>query len=380
MGGRNNMPKGLILLNKDFTISYCKLKKLNEELNVKKSIYALLPIFESNEMQRFLVMNTRHLITTFRKAVIAYRFRVEWFIDEPTDPMILPPVEFEPKTVIELYETLHTLSVLGYAFNVMNNDPTYGQYMILDIQEMEIRIDGTNLGDIYFHDRYSEDTLTEARYLFADEMLRKIQNIYDPINKKCRVDERIHILNDRWELTRSINDDGLYGIKLYPDSIALLDEPTYKLLKRMFYISRDAYFDIITYEKDCATAKEIKNFKNIFCDTITERSVLCTYMSRMYSPDDLIQALLYIDQLRECVRIIENVQDATDIENVGISCIFTFCNGKSYRTSYGEFPDMSFGNIEITITDCNTDRTSILSDFYKEYCRQEKILKGGFDE
>lgn len=370
------MAKGLILLNKDFSVSYCKMKNLKEEVSPKKTKYLLLPIFSANDMQKFLVLNTEHLITHFTKAKIKYRFRLEYFIDEVTNPIILPEVIVEPKNLIELYETIHTLSVLGYVFHIMNNDPTYGQYVVLDIQEFEIRISDSNLGDLFYHDKYSDDQMTEARYLFADDMLNKIKNIYDPINRKCRTDERIHILNDQWELTRSINDDGVYGVKLYPDSIAMIDEPTYKLLKRMFYISRDAFFDIVTYEKDCADAKEIRNLKNIYSTHIPESSVLCTYMARLYSPDDLIQALLYLDQLRECVRLVENIQESTEPENVGITCIFTFSNGKQYRASYGEFPDMNFGNIEIAITDSNVDLSNIMTDFYNEYCRQEKILKG----
>ena len=374
------MPKGIIILNKDSTISYCKMKHLASELDPKKSSYAMLPIFQKNEMQRFLVLNTKHLITQFRKAVVRYRFRLEYFIDEETEPIILQKIEIEPKNVIELYETLHNISVFGFVFHTINNDSTFGQYVILDIQEIEISIEGSNLGDVYFHDRFSEDTITEGRYLFSDELLKKIKTIYDPINPKCRTDERIRIYNDQWELTRSINDDGIYCIKLYPDSVAMTDETTYKLLKRMFYISRDVYFDIVTYEKDCATAKEIRNIKNLYRDFIAEKSVLCTYMSRLYSPDDLIQTLLYLDQLRDSVRLIENIQEATEPENVGITCIFTFCNGKSYRTSYGEFPDMNFGSIEIAITDSVNDLSNIMTDFYTEYCRQERVLKGGVEE
>lgn len=371
------MPKGIILLNKDSTISYCKIKHLASELNLKKTSYVMLPVFPNNGMQRFLVLDSKHLITRFRKAVIRYRFRLEYYIDEPTNSMVLQMIEIEPKNIIELYEALHTISILGFVFHILNNDSTFGQYVILDIQEIEISIKDSNLGKIYFHDRFSDDINTEGRYLFSDEMLKKIKSIYDPINSKCRIDERIHIYKDQWELTRSINDDGIYCIKLYPDSVAMTDEPTYKLLKRMFYISRDSYFDIVTYEKDCAMAGEIKNIKNIYRDHITEQSVLCTYMARLYSPDDLIQTLLYLDQLRDSARLIENLQAATEPENVGITCIFTFCNGKGYRTSYGDFPNMNFGNIEIAIPDHITDLSNIMTDFYTEYCRQEKVLTGG---
>ena len=369
------MQKGCIFLNKNYSISYCKIKHIHQNLNIKNTEYILFPIFDTTEIQRFLVLKSNHFITNFKKATIKYRFRLEYFIDEETDPIILPAVEIEPKNIIEFYEIIHTLSILGYLFNIMNQD-TFGQYVVLDIQDFEIRVDGSNFGDIYIHERYSDSALTEARYLFADELLKKIRCIYDTMNTYLSIDERIHIQNDQWEITKSINDDGLYGIKLYPESIALLDESTYKLLKRMFYISRDAYFDVITYDKECATAREITNIKGIFRDKIAEMSVLCTYMSRLYSPDDLIQTLLYIEEIRNCVRLIENIQEATNPENVGITCIFTFCNGKGYRVSYGEFPDMSFGNIEIAISDSITSFSSIVSDFYKEYCRQEKILRG----
>ena len=51
------MPKGLILLNKDYSISYCKMKNLPTDLNPKKTAWVMLPILGNDEgMQKFLVL------------------------------------------------------------------------------------------------------------------------------------------------------------------------------------------------------------------------------------------------------------------------------------------------------------------------------------
>lgn len=65
------MSKGLILLNKDYSISYCKMKNLPMDLNPKKTAWVMLPILGNEEgMQKFLVLKAKNLITHFKSCVI----------------------------------------------------------------------------------------------------------------------------------------------------------------------------------------------------------------------------------------------------------------------------------------------------------------------
>lgn len=366
------MSKSIILFKDFFEMESIKIKKI-KDLNLKHVKYVMLPIYSNSEIQKFLILNAKNFITHFKKCIIKYTFRIEFFIDDTVDPIILPEVSFEPKNILDLYEILSNLSFLTYLFNVMNSNTDFGQYCELDIEKFYLDIEGSNFGDICINEEISENTFTEVRYLFADEIIHKIKDIYDPINRHLSHNERIHILNNQWCLTKSICDDGIYGLKLYPDSIIFIDENTYKMIMKMIPKKIDCYFDIISYDRQSYEMRNIERRNHIF---LNQDSVISVYTSQIYSPEDLLQSLLYIEQLKSSMMLIENIFEATEPENLGITFIYTFSIGRMYRYDYGEFPDLSFGNIEIVVDIDKINNKNIVTYFIEEYKRQSKILKG----
>lgn len=368
------MPKGLILLNKDYSISYCKMKNLPTDLNPKKTAWVMLPILGNEEgMQKFLVLKAKNLITHFKSCVIRFFFRIEFFVDDVLDPIIMEPLEFHPDSITSLYEVLHNLNIMSFAFNVMNQDATYSQYFILDIQRFDISIKGSNFGDHQASYVFDEKDMTEGRYLHCENILEMIKDIFFPINITLGQNERIHLYHDTWETTKAINDDGMYGLKLYPNSITLIDEETYKMFKRMFPKKRDSYMDILVYDKEDLNLRDLDSRHKIF---VPEQNVLNTYMYRIYSPDDLIETLLYYSQIKNIVMLIEKTIFGNDTK-IGISFIYTFMGkGTSYRLDYGEYPDEEYGNIEIVLRDTLDKSTNLVENFYNEYRRQEKMTRG----
>ena len=372
--GITSMGKSAILFHKDFRISSLKMKNIDQDLNPKKISYVALPILDGLEMQRFLILKANRLITRFESCTIRYQFRIEFFVDDRTDPLILPEVELHPTNIIEFYEALHNLNILQLAFSVMNNDQNYGEYCLVDIHSFEIDIKKSNFGTIHQKFEFDENALSGARYLFADNILQNLSMIYETINDTLSHNERIHILNDEWETTKSLSDDGIYALKLYTNSCVFIDESTYKEYMKLFSNQRNAYLDLVVYDFQDLYMKGLQHKKQIYID---EDSIMWTCMYRIYSPEDLFGAVLYLNQIKRIIHLTEMIIDRVDEDQFGIHCILTIPrNGNLYRVDYGVFPDIHYGNIEIVFPEDPKELDGMIERILIEAKRQDEILRG----
>ena len=349
------MATDVLLLNRNQSIESCTINEL-KEINTKRVDFMMLPIFANSEIQKNLILHMRHTFTWIKKAKIRFQFRVEYFVDEMEEPQILPPVDFEASEIDEFYEILHTVSILKFVFGILNQDPTYGQYSIMDIQSIEISVKNSNLGPFYYKRSFNESEMTTARFLLADQILRDLRMIYDPVS--LDVDQRFHFLNDQWNIVRSINDDGLYAIKMYADSFALVTEATYKSVKRMFPKRKNVFFDIIVHQTP-------EDERVTDSSLINEEDLLFNYMGRLYSPEDIIELVSYYEQIRNTILNIE-FQMVPWKRTVRITSDLIFdIDEDSYVTK---------GKISIVIPDQRESYYNLLSEIYWEYQRQFKFL------
>ena len=208
---------------------------------------------------QYVRIRNENLIYFFKKAMIQYQLKVEYFYDEEVAPIILDPIKLEITNPSQLYQALWNIERIRFLFSIMDNgkDSENGPgslgingdtIRILDVCSFKIDIIGSNQGDIHY-EYYERKENTKGRYLIADEIMNQLLHtsfMYEPSNSfqymeaiACDFD------NMKWLFTESLCDiedfDALFpsenGACIFckPQDYQYLESFTQKRKRENFY-------------------------------------------------------------------------------------------------------------------------------------------------
>lgn len=284
-----------IILNSDHTF---KLSK-----NLQKSImkyydlikYILIPI--SNSTDSFIIQKPNKYMKIFHHATVQIEFIVieKSFILEDYGEKIsnVNLVSKEFTSLLEFYQYLHSLNRIRY-FNKISNSNESAIYDIIDFSKFQITIYDKENKVVYKKDM---NLVNQKGTFGVDEILIKIQKVYDPIllkkftNKKFTENlKTLHLVPIFMPYTKSV--------LFYPSNLVQYLSNNIKSLYGSIMVNNTKY-DSINLED----SEEL-----ILCKSIVSNNIrFCDYWS--FEIGNYVEYITYINYMNELFRIISNVID-----------------------------------------------------------------------
>ncbi len=336
------MKQKLVTLNDNNTVSYVKIKNLEKEIERTKIVGVIVPLQMESDIRECMILNPKKMILRFSKAEIKMRFALyntwgmEFSYPENEDyaknirgDVHLPEVVFHPSDIIELYSVLHNIDRIRY-FNCCTetcaSELDYEDINLIDIAYLEINIKDTNLGDIHYKFNIGDFYPHEGAATYCDIVAEKLYAIFDPITRQFKTNERVRIYgNKKWKLTRRINDDGLYGVKLYPSTVVFIDETAYKQFKVIFANHQDLWIDYIAANSPGGISKETSI--DILLQSIRYDAVHINITNRIFSPEDLFEVITSFDAFRIIMRLMAFCLGLAErIDDIGVVAVIARAN------------------------------------------------------